>query len=150
MYGAGKHRRHRSIVYVFRVFSLVFSASRPIITDVDLKGHTVLTIKRGVSESCDRMCDDLMKAGIAIEEVEIYSTSVLIECMENDKPVIIPDCWSNIHPHSKTVSFIREYKCPYGFFLSKTASNAAKMFIRYIEQWHLQGSPPPLMAVWEP
>ena len=77
------------------------------------------------------MCDDLMKAGIAIEEVEIYSTSVLIECMENDRLVIIPDCWSSIHPHSKTVSFIREYKCPYGFFLSKTASNAAKMFIRY-------------------
>lgn len=76
----------------FACFRLLFSASRPIITDVDLKGHTVLTIKRGVSESCDRMCDDLMKAGIAIEEVEIYSTSVLIECMENDKPVIIPDC----------------------------------------------------------
>ena len=105
-----------------------------IITDVDLKGHTVLTIKRGISDACDRMCDDLMKAGIAIEEVEIYSTSVLIDCMENEKAVIIPDCWSGIHPHSKTVSFIREYQCPYGFFLSKTASNAAKMFMRYIEK----------------
>lgn len=105
-----------------------------IITDVDLKGHTVLTIKRGISEPSDRMCDDLKKAGIATEEVEIYSTSVLIDCMESDKPVIIPDCWSGIHPHSKTVSFIREYECPYGFFLSKTASNAAKMFMRYVEQ----------------
>lgn len=105
-----------------------------IITDVDLKGHTVLTIKRGISDACDRMCDDLMKAGIAIEEVEIYSTSVLIDCMENEKAVIIPDCWSGIHPHGKTVSFIREYQCPYGFFLSKIASNAAKMFMRHIEK----------------
>ena len=105
-----------------------------IIADVDLKEHTVFTIKRGISEACDRMCDDLMKAGIAIEEAEIYSTSVLIECMESDNPVIIPDCWSGIHPRSKTVSFIREYKCPYGFFLSKTASNAAKMFMRYVEK----------------
>ena len=105
-----------------------------IITDIDLKGHTVLTIKRGISDACDRMCDDLIKAGIAIEEVEIYSTSVLIDCMESEKPVIIPDCWSGIHPHSKTVSFIREYICPYGFFLSKTASNAAKMFMRYVEK----------------
>ncbi len=105
-----------------------------IITEVDLTGHTVISIKRGVSDACDRMCDDIKKSGINVEEVEIYSTSVLIDCMENDKPVIIPDCWSSIHPHSKTVSFIREYKCPYGFFLSKTASNAAKMFVRYIEQ----------------
>ena len=105
-----------------------------IITEVDLAGHSVISIKRGVSDACDRMCDDIKKTGINVEETEIYSTSVLIDCMENDKPVIIPDCWSSIHPHSKTVSFIREYKCPYGFFLSKTASNAAKMFIRYIEQ----------------
>jgi hypothetical protein len=52
----------------------------------------------------------------------------------NEKAVIIPDCWSGIHPHGKTVSFIREYQCPYGFFLLKTVSNAAKMFMRYIEK----------------
>ena len=103
-----------------------------IISEIDLKNHAVLTIKREICEACDLMCDDLKRSGIAVEETEIYSTSVLIDCMENDKPVIIPDCWNGLHPHSKVVSFIKEYKCPYGFFLSKTASNAAKMFIRFI------------------
>lgn len=107
-------------------------AKHSIISEIDLKNHTVLTIKRGISEACDLMGDDLKRANIGVEETEIYSTSVLIDCMENDKPVIIPDCWNGLHPHSKTISFIREYKCPYGFFLSKTASNAAKMFIRFI------------------
>ena len=34
-----------------------------IITEVDLAGHTVISIKRGVSDACDRMCDDIKKQG---------------------------------------------------------------------------------------
>ena len=108
-------------------------AKHRIITDVDLKNHTVVSIHRGISEPCDLMSDDLMKTGIKIEEVTIYSTSLLINCIAMDKPIIIPDCWNNIHPKSKIIPFIREYNCPYGFFVSNTASGAARMFMKYVK-----------------
>lgn len=108
-------------------------AKRKIISEIDLRKHKVVNIHRGISDASDQMSDDLLKAGITIEEVTIYSTSILMNCMENDKVVVIPDCWNNIHPHGKLIPFIREYKCPYGFFISKTASSAARMFIRYLD-----------------
>ena len=107
-------------------------AEHQIITEVDLQNYTLVNIKRGISKVNDRMQDDLLEIGISFEEVEIYSTSILIDSLEAGKPVIIPDCWKDLHPRSRTIPFVRKYEYPYGFFLSKSASSAARKFLAYV------------------
>ena len=86
------------------------------------------------SNACDQMTDALIKNGINVEEVMIYSTSVMIDSLEKGKVIVLPDCWTDFHPHSKMVHYIRDYKLPYGFFLSKTASPAARKFLHHVSQ----------------
>ena len=107
-------------------------AAHPVITEADLQTCTLVNIKRGISEANDRMQDELSEAGLSFEEVEIYSTSILIDSLEAGKPVIIPDCWKDLHPRSRTIPFARKYAYPYGFFLSKSASDAAREFLAYV------------------
>ena len=107
-------------------------AEHQIITEVDLQNYTLINIKRGISKVNDRMQDDLLRFGLSFEEVEIYSTSILIDSLEAGKPVMIPDCWKDLHPKSKTIPFIKNYEYPYGFFLSKSASGAARKFLAYV------------------
>ena len=107
-------------------------AEHQIITEVDLQNYTLVNIKRGISKVNDRMQDDLSEKGFSFEVVEIYSTSILIDSLEAGKPVIIPDCWEDLHPRSRTIPFVRKYEYPYGFFLSKSASSAARKFLAYV------------------
>lgn len=109
-------------------------AAHRIITEVDLRGLTVVNIRRGISEACDRMSDFLIQNGISVEEAAIYSTSVMIDSLEHGKAMVIPGCWTDFHPRSKMIPFIREYRMPYGFFLSKTASVSARRFLTHVSQ----------------
>ena len=109
-------------------------AERRVITEVDLRNMAVVNIIRGISDACDQMTDSLIKSGISVEETAIYSTSVMIDSLEKGKVMIIPDCWTDFHPHSRMIPFIREYVMPYGFFISKTASPAARQFLNHIVQ----------------
>ncbi len=107
-------------------------AEHRIITEVDLRNMVVVNIVRGISDACDQLTDALMKDGISVEEVTIYSTSVMIDSLEKGKVMVIPDCWTDFHPRSRMIPFIREYEMPYGFFLSKTASASARQFLNHI------------------
>ena len=106
-------------------------AAHRILTEVDLRNMTVVNIVRGLSEACDRLTDMLIQHEIPVEEVTIYSTSVMIDSLERGKVMVIPDCWTDFHPRSRMIPFIREYELPYGFFLSKTASTAARKFLNF-------------------
>ena len=106
-------------------------AAHRIITEVDLRDLVVVNIRRDISETCDQMSDDLIRNGISVEEVMIYSTSVMIDSLEHGKAMIIPSCWKDFHPRSKMIPFIRKYQMPYGFFLSKTASAGARRFLNF-------------------
>lgn len=107
-------------------------ADRRIITEVDLRNQVVVNIVRGISDACDQMTDDLIRSEIHVEEVTIYSTSVMIDSLEHGKAMVIPSCWTDFHPHSKMIPFIREYDIPYGFFLSKNASTSARKFLNHV------------------
>ena len=107
-------------------------AANTMITEQDLQNVIVVSILRDISDSCDQMSDSLTKSGIVVEEAMIYSTSVMIDCMESGKAVIIPDCWKDFHPRSRLVPFIRNFQLPYGFFLSKGASTAARQFASHV------------------
>ncbi len=109
-------------------------AAHRIITEVDLRNIVVVNIVRGISDACDQMTDALIKNDITVEEVMIYSTSVMIDSLEKGKVIVIPDCWTDFHPRSKMIPYIRDYKLPYGFFLSKTASPAARKFLHHVAQ----------------
>ena len=108
-------------------------ANHKILTDIDLRNYTLLSIHNGVSEATDKLEAHFSSIGIAVEEVFMYSTSVLIESLGHGKPVIIPDCWKNFHPKSVMIPYIDEYTLPYGFFLSKNASPSSRKFLEYIK-----------------
>ena len=109
-------------------------AEHRIITEVDLRNLVVVSIVRGISDACDQMMDGLIEKGVSVEEVTIYSTSVMIDSLVKGKVMVIPDCWTDFHPRGRIIPFIREYEMPYGFFLSKTASAAARQFINHVIQ----------------
>ncbi|MBR3304326.1 MAG: LysR family transcriptional regulator [Christensenellaceae bacterium] len=106
-----------------------------------ISGMTVVVIERGVSSEYDRIQDDLRKWGCIVEEVDNLSPSVIIDSLNTGKPVIIPNCWKDPHPHGRTVQFSPEYRMPYGFFLSRTASPAARDFIDHLKK-HKPDIPP--------
>ena len=104
------------------------------ITEIDLRNTVVISIVRGLSDASDRLSDLLIQNGTQVEEVIIYSTSMMIDSLEKGKAIIIPDCWTDFHPRSRMIPFIRQYDMPYGFFLSKTASTSARRFLNHIEK----------------
>ena len=109
-------------------------SERRMITEIDLRNTVVISIVRGLSDASDRLSDLLIQNGTQVEEVIIYSTSVMIDSLEKGKAIIIPDCWTDFHPRSRMIPFIRQYDMPYGFFLSKTASTSARRFLNHIEK----------------
>lgn len=104
---------------------------RRIISEVDLKKYIVVNICRGVSDACDRMHDDLLKAGVRVEEVTIYSTSVILNSLEADKAMIIPECWSSIHPRGKIIPYSCVLQCVYGMgeYGLRTCCTASLFFV---------------------
>ncbi len=109
-------------------------SGRRILTEIDLRNTVVVNIVRGLSDACDQLSDLLVKNGTQVEEVTIYSTSVMIDSLEKGKAIVIPDCWTDFHPRSRIIPFIRQYDLPYGFFLSKTASTSARKFLNHVEK----------------
>ena len=123
----------------YTTLSLLVSEDSPLascesLSQEQLEGRTIVAIEEGVSLEDDRIKENLREAGLKVEEVSLFSPSVMINCLKNEKPVVIPNCWRNPHPHSKTIPFLPEYRVPYGFFISNTASAAAKKFISFLSE----------------
>ena len=109
-------------------------AECPVLTPELLNGVTLAAILRGASPEYDRLTDDLRSRGFAVEEYGTLSPPVIIRCLEAGKPVVIHNCWRDPHPHGRVVPFLPEYRVPYGFFLSRTASPAARRFIDFLKK----------------
>lgn len=103
-----------------------------IITHTDLRTYVVTNIHSGVSKACDAVTNILRNNDITVEEAPIYSTSIIIDSIHKNKPIVIPSCWKNFHPRSVLIPYVEEYSLPYGFFLSTNASKAAKSFLKFI------------------
>ena len=108
-------------------------AVKNIVTLDDLKDRTVVNLTRNVSEASDRFYDYLEEHGIEVTPEVIYSASAIIEHMAKHNPVIIPECWINMHPHTKIVPFEKDFPMPYGFFISRSATSSARKFIEFVK-----------------
>ena len=108
-------------------------AGKQRLTMEDLKGETVITIRRGMAECLDRFADDLTSAGIDVQEASAYDLSVFSRCVLNGYVLQTPMCWHDIHPDLVTIPCDWDYALPYGLW-HKNAPGAAEGFLRFVRE----------------
>ncbi len=124
-------------------FCIGLTADHPLsgknfLTIADLTGETVITIPQGIDQAQDRAREYLSGHGVRLSEVLIYDSSVVIQCMTKKQCILIPESWRSLHPQLKLLPVDWKFTADYGFYVSKTPSSAASVFIQYIRSRYPQ------------
>lgn len=99
----------------------------------DLYGETLVMVKQGDSECNDSIRDNLQKhhPQIRIEDApQFYDLSVFSDCAENNKILLLTECWQDVHPGLVPLSVDWDYTIPYGLLYSL---HAPKDVLRFVE-----------------
>lgn len=100
----------------------------------DLKGKTVVTIRRGMSRELDHLGDALRTQGTHVLEVEAYDLSVFSMCEVNGYYLQIPACWGDLHDGMRVIPCDWAYALPYGFFYKPDPQGMLKAFIAFAKK----------------
>ena len=98
----------------------------------DLKGKTLVTIRRGMTPCLDRFADDLTRRGAVVQEVQVYDLSLFSSCAINGYVMQTPMCWHDIHPDLLTIPCDWDYALEYGLWYKPEPSNAAARFLDFV------------------
>ena len=107
-------------------------AKKSRLTLEDLKGYTVFTIRADACESLCRFVDDLSKAGIDVQLVDIYGHSLFSRCVLEGCVLQTPMCWRDIHPDLVTIPCDWAYELPYGLWHKPEPTPAAARFLAFV------------------
>lgn len=101
----------------------------------DLKGQTVMMIKRGWNLYMDRMRDVLEKEhpDIPVVDIPVYDTEAFNECQNNNYVLLTTDAWSAVHPLLKLVLLKGRPEIPYGLMYAKDAQEPVRQFVKIIQ-----------------
>lgn len=109
-------------------------AEKARLTVADLKGCTVITIKRGMAECLDRFADDLTNEGIDVQEAAVYDLSVFSRCVLGGYVLQTPLCWHDIHPDLVTIPCDWDYELAYGLWHKPAPGAAAARFLQFVRE----------------
>lgn len=110
-------------------------ARRKKVSVSDLKGYTVMMVKKGDSETCDEIRAELVDAGISIEDTsQFYDIEVFNRCGMSDSVLVTLDCWENVHPSLVTIPVRWKHRLPYGILYQKDYSEEIKAVIDAIAE----------------
>lgn len=107
-------------------------ATKEMVTFSDLKPYTVITIKRGLISSVNKLNSDLKRYGIKTKEIMIYHESEMNKYMNDDYVFQIPKCWEHIFSNLKFLSGMWDYSIPYGYYYKEDASDSVMEFLDYV------------------
>ena len=107
-------------------------ADKPRLSMADLKGNTIVTIRRGMAPCLDRFADDLTRQGAAVQEAQVYDLSLFSSCAINGYVMQTPMCWHDIHPDLLTIPCDWDYALDYGLWYKPEPSNAAERFLDFV------------------
>lgn len=100
----------------------------------DLYGQTLMMVRRGDSESVDKIRDEIEKhPQIRIEDTQqFYDMEVFNRCNQTQNVMMTLDCWKDVHPSLVTIPVEWDYTIPYGLLYSKDASDDILKFLSLI------------------
>lgn len=100
----------------------------------DLKGQTVLLLRRGISESFDLLRNSLEQyPEIEIQDIDFYDINVFVSCEMNNQILLTPQIWKDIHPALFVHLLEGDFTVPYGLIYALDLSNQAQLLISTIK-----------------
>lgn len=126
--------RYRKMAAVSREHHL---ANKDFLKLTDLYGETLVMVKKGDSGVNDFLRNDLEQnhPQINIEDAsQFYDLSVFNYCAENNKVLLMNECWKDVHPGLVTIPVDWDYSIPYGLMYSLNAPNDVLAFVESVKK----------------
>lgn len=102
----------------------------------DLKGYTVILIKRGISKEFDMLRNELeLYPEIHIESIEFYDINVFTSCELNNSVLLSPSIWADIHPSLLTHPLEKTFFLPYGLIYAQHLSETSQIFLSIMKEF---------------
>lgn len=95
----------------------------------DLKGATVMLIRKNWNEYIDRLRKDLTDNGTVVEDFDMFNMSAFNRAARENLPIITVEGWEDVHPLLRIVPAAWEYRIPFGILYSPTPTKQVKNFI---------------------
>ena len=108
-------------------------ADRERLSFADLRGHRLVSVKKGFCTSLDAFHAEAAQNGAILSEVLPYDFNVFCDCEMNQSILQIPQCWSDLCPQLRVIPGDWPYAFRYGFFYSKTPSEPLRSFLDYVQ-----------------
>lgn len=123
-------------------FSITMPGSHPLaqkefLCVSDLRGETLLMMKRGTSSINDEIRNWIEKKEpeIQIEDVDSnYDAETFNRCAREGKLLLSLECWEKIHPELRNVRLKGPWKMPYGLVMRRDASESVCHFFETIRR----------------
>lgn len=107
----------------------------------DLRGQTLMMVKRGDSQSVDRLRDEVERySGIRIEDTaQFYDMEVFNRCAQRGNVMVTLDCWREVNPLLVTIPVEWDHPIPYGLLYAKEPPQDVVRFLQRIRELHPAG-----------
>ena len=110
-------------------------AEKEILEPGDLRGESILILRKGLSSSVDEARAELGKiSDITLVDTPDYEPSTFNRCEATNQLLLTLECWANAHPMLKTIPINWSLGAPYGLLYSKTPSKDTQSFIDFIRR----------------
>lgn len=113
--------------------------SKRIITMSDLKGKTVLLIRKNWNEYIDELREDLIVNGVTVEEFDMFNINAFNRAAAENVPIITVEGWEDVHPLLRIVPADWRYRIPFGIFYSPEPTKQVRDFIGVLKKINKEG-----------
>lgn len=102
----------------------------------DLEGQTLMMVKKGDSNSVDKIREEILKhPNIKIEDTtQFYDMEVFNRCIQSNNIMICIECWKDVHPALVTIPVDWDFPIAYGILYPLHPSNDIQQFIQEIKK----------------
>ncbi len=96
----------------------------------DLAGEEVVMLRRGVSQSFDRLRKLLeVNNEIAVKSVSFYGIDVFVDCEVNKRALVMPASWADLVPEMRLASLENAPSIPYGLVYASRPAEHIERFV---------------------
>ena len=117
-------------------------AGRDMLSLEDLAGERLMMMERGCSVANDRLRQDILDEGIAVQLIEaprFYHLKAFNDCARSGSLLLSLDGWSNVHPMLASVPLDVSYRLPFGVMYAANSRAVVREFIDYLEEARGEG-----------
>jgi DNA-binding transcriptional LysR family regulator len=116
-------------------------ARKDMLSVTDFYGERLVVIKAGSSPRIDGIRGYLVTEHPEIQMKDIpqqYTLDVFNRCEGSGAVLLTLDSWKDVHPSLVTIPVDWEYTIPYGMLYPRKPSNSVQLFVRALQEQHVQ------------